>query len=108
MTQETETITSNDELIQLVKDGYFFMFCIAFALNKGMRNVIKEKKEVKFSVGDYDVTLDHKTMCFEFVHKTYFARIMMAYHNEVVFIGTDEQECINDLLAEVKKEIEKL
>lgn len=101
----TETIiTSHDEMVELVKGGYFFNFCIAFALNKGYRDAIKEKKEVKFSVGDYDVVFEAKGMCFVLSHKTYFARIITAYYNEVVFVGDNEEEVINELLTELEKE----
>lgn len=98
-------ITQNEELLQLVKDGYFFNFCIAFALNKGFKNAIKEKQEVNFSVGDYDVTFDHEKTCFTLTNRVYIFRIITAYYNEVVFIGDDEQEVINELLAEVEKEV---
>ena len=43
-----EIITSHEELLKLVKDGHFFRFCVAFGLNKGYRDAIKERKEVKF------------------------------------------------------------
>lgn len=103
--ETTEIITSNEELKQLVKDGYFFNFCIAFALNKGFRDAIKEKKEVTFTVGDYEVKFEAKQMCFTLIHKIYFARIITAYYQEVVFIGDNEDEVIADLLAEVEKEL---
>lgn len=99
--ETTEIITSNEELKQLVKDGCFFNFCIAFALNKGYRDAIKEKKEVTFSVGDYEVKFDAKQMCFTLIHKIYIARIITAYYQEVV----NEDEVIADLLAEVEKEV---
>lgn len=101
----TEIITSNEELLELVKGGYFFNFCIAFALNKGFKDAIKEKKEVKFSVGDYDVIFSHTDMCFVLSHKIYFARIITAYYDGVNFIGDDENEVINELLTEFEKEI---
>lgn len=101
----TEINTSPDELLQLVKDGHFFNFCIAFALNKGYRDAIKEKKEVKFSVGDYEVEFNHEQMCFVLCHKIYIARIIHAYYQEVVFVGDDEQEVIGELLAEAIKEL---
>lgn len=100
-----QLITPHDELLKLVKDGYFFNFCIAFALNKGYRNAIKEKKEVKFTVGDYQVEFNAEQMCFMITHKIYFARIIHAYYQEVVFVGDDEDEVINDLLTELKKEL---
>ena len=102
---KTEIITSNDELKQLVKDGYIFNFCIAFALNKGFRDAIKENKEVTFTVGDYDVKFVEKKMCFTLIHKIYFARIISANYHEVFFIGKNLDEVIADLLAEVEKEL---
>lgn len=104
MKDQKEIITSHDELVKLVKDGYFFNFCIAFALNKGFKDAIKEKKHVKFEVGNYDVEFNHDIMCFVLSHQVYFARIIHAYYNEVVFVGDDEQEVINDLLLELLKE----
>lgn len=101
----TEIITTHDELVKLVKGGYFFNFCIATALNKGYRDTIKEKKEVKFTVGDYEVVFEPKEMCFVLTHKIYFARIITAYYNEVVFIGDNEEEVINELLTELEKEL---
>jgi len=100
-----EIITSNDELVKLVNGGYFFNFCIAFALNKGYRDAIKEKKEVKFNVGDYEVVFDMKGMCFILSHKIYFARIITAYYNEVVFVGDNEDEVISELMTELEKEL---
>ena len=103
---DTEIITSPDELLKLVKGGLFFNFCVAFALNKGYRNAIKEKKEVNFSIGNYDIRFEHSKMCFILIHKIYFARIITAYFNEVVFIGDNEDEVINELLTELQKELE--
>lgn len=100
-----DIITSPDELLKLVKDGYFFNFCIAFALNKGYRDAIKEKKEVKFTVGDYEIEFNADQMCFMIIHKIYFARIIHAYYQEVVFVGDNEEEVINDLLTELQKEL---
>lgn len=100
-----EIITSNEELKQLVKDGYFFNFCIAFAMNKGYRDAMKEKKGVTFMVGDYEVEFDAEQMCFILIHKIYFARIITAYYQQVVFIGDNEDEVINDLLQELEKEL---
>ena len=102
---DKEIITTNDELRQLVKDGHFFNFCIAFALNKGFRDALKEKKQVTFTVGDYEVKFDTKQMCFTLIHKIYFARIITAYYQEVIFIGDNEDEVTSDLLAEVEKEL---
>ena len=101
---ENEIITSHDELVTLVKGGYFFNFCIATALNKGYRDTIKEKKEVKFMVGDYEVVFNYKKMCFLLTHKIYFMRIITAYHDGVVFVGDKEEEVINELLTELEKE----
>ena len=101
-------LTSNLELKQLVKDGRFFHFCIAFALNKGFRDAIKEKKEVVFTVGDYEVKFNAEQMCFIFAHKIYFARIITAYYQQVVFIGHNEDEVINDLLFELEQELCKI
>lgn len=100
----TEIITSHDDLVQFVKDGLFFNFCVAFALNKGHKDAIKEKREVKFSVGDYNVEFKHEEMCFLLTHKEYFARIITAYYNEVIFVGDNENEVINELLTELEKE----
>lgn len=101
-----ETITPNEELIQLVKDGLFFNFCVCFALNKGHRDAMKkEDSELTFSVGDYDVKFDKWQMCFILTHRIYFARIITAYYGEVAFIGNDEDEVINELLTEVEKEL---
>ena len=96
-------MTTHEELIKLVKGGYFFHFCLAFAVNKGFLDVIKEKKEVKFSVGDYDVVFEPKGMSFTLTHKIYFARIITTYQNHSIFIGEDEEEVINELLIELEK-----
>lgn len=100
--------TTHNELVELVKQGRFFSFCVAFALNLGYENVLKEKKDVKFSVGDYDVEFSRKDLCFTLSNKVYFARIIQAYLStdggeETVFIGNDEQEVISELLAELEK-----
>lgn len=102
---KTAIHTSDEELLKLVKEGYFFNFCVAFALNKGYRDAMKEKKEIKFSVGDYGVVFDSVHMCFVLSHKEYFARIITAYYDEVVFVGDSEDEVINELLAELQKEL---
>lgn len=104
MKTKEEIITPFEELVTLVKSGQFFNFCIAFALNKGFRDAIKEKKEIKFTVGDYDVKFEHDKMCFILIHKIYFARIITAYFQQVFFVGTDEDEVINELLVELNKE----
>jgi hypothetical protein len=98
-------LIKNEELTEMIKDGYFFNFCCGFALNKGFKDEIKEKKEVKFNVGDYNVTLIHEPLHFEICHKEYFARIIHAYYHGVEFIGDNEQEVIEELLTEFKKEI---
>lgn len=99
-----ENFITNEDLEKLIKDGHFFGFCVGFALNKGYRNAIREKNEVKFTVGEYNVSFDHAQMCFVLTHQNYFARIITAYYTEVIFIGDDEKEVINDLLAEFQKE----
>ncbi len=96
--------TEHEELVQLVKDGNFFAFCVAFALNKGFKNALKDKKEVIFTVGDYGVEFKPSEMCFLLIHKIYFARIITAYYNEVVFVGDSEEEVINEILTELEKE----
>lgn len=101
---ETEITISNEELRQMIKDGYFFNFCLGFALNKGFRDAIKDKKEVSFSVGDYEVKFVRSTIRFELCHKIYFARIIHAYYHGAEFIG-DEEEVINELLSEFEKEL---
>jgi hypothetical protein len=102
---ETEIITPNEELRQMIKDGYFFGFCVASALNKGFRDAIKEKKEVVFMVGDYEVKFVPDQLHFELCHKIYFARIIHADYHGATFIGDDEEEVIAELLAEFDKEI---
>lgn len=98
-------ITPNDELKQLVKDGQFFNFCVLFALNKGYKDTLKEKKEVKFNVGDYEVKFNPETICFYLTHKIYFMRVIGAYYQESYFTGMSEQEVINDLSIELEKEL---
>lgn len=92
------------EQMDFIKNGYFFNFCLSVALNKGFKDVMKEKKEVAFAVGDYNVKFDYEKMCFELIHKIYIFRIIHAYYNEVVFIGQTEEEVINDLSVEFEKE----
>lgn len=98
-------ITSNDDLIQMIKEGYFFNFCIGFALNKGFKDAIKERKEVSFMVGDYQVKFIPDSMCFELSYKLYFARVIMAHYHGVEFVGDSEEEVIAELLAEFEKEL---
>jgi hypothetical protein len=105
---DNEIITPDAELIKLVEDGRFFHFCVGIALNKGHINTIREKKEVKFKVGDYDVSFDADKMCFFLTHNKYFARSIGAYMDEVMFIGTSEEEVIKDLLVNAKKELESM
>lgn len=102
--QETEIITSHDDIMKSIKDGFIFNACIAIALNKGFRNAIKEKKEVNFNIGDYEVYFEYKQMCFIIIHKEYFMRIIHAYYQEVIFTGDSEEEIINDLLTELEKD----
>lgn len=101
---ETEIITSHDDLVKFVKDGSIFQFCVAFALNKGYKNVFKEKKEVKFTVGDYDVCFDPEHMNFKLVHRVYFLRIIQASFQQTYFTGYEFKDAMNDLLAELEKE----
>lgn len=95
----------NEELKQMIKDGYFFNFCCGFALNKGFKNTIKEKKEVVFMVGEYEIKLIHEPLHFELCHKIYFARIIHAYYHGAEFIGNDENEVIDELLTEFEREL---
>lgn len=44
-----EIITSPDTLRHLVKDGHFFNFCCAVALNKGYKDAMKNKEPVSFT-----------------------------------------------------------
>lgn len=97
--------TTNEELIQMVRDGYFFNFCVGYALNQGYKDAMLEREEVKFNVGDYNVKFDDSSMCFILSHNEFFARIITAYPTQVVFIGDNEDEVISELLAEVEKEL---
>src|SRR3990167_6471204 len=83
---DTQIVTSHDELVKFVKDGHFFMFCVAFALNKGFKNVIEEKKNMDFMVGDYKVTFKPDEMAFYLNHKIYFARMIQAYYGGAHFV----------------------
>jgi hypothetical protein len=100
--------TTHNELVELVKQGRFFSFCVSFALNLGYEDVLNEKKDVKFSVGDYDIEFSRKDLCFTLSNRVYFARIIQAYlasdGEGTVFIGNDEQEVIDELLAELEKD----
>ena len=98
-------ITSNEDLRQMVKDGFFFRFCMYFAFNKGFQDYFKEKKEVSFTVGDYDVKFDSENVIFLLTNRIYFARIITAYYDGAMYIGDDEEEVINELLTELDKEI---
>ena len=98
-------ITSTDELLKMVRDGLFFNFCVCFAVNNGYRDAIKEKKEVKFTIGDYNVEFNHDKMCFILSHNIYFARIICASYHGVEFVGDSEEEVISELLAEATKEL---
>lgn len=99
--------TTSDELRNLIKGGYFFNFCVGFALNKGYRAAIKEKKEVAFSVGDYDVKFNAGPMNFTLTHKIYFARVIVADYFGVTYVGGNEEEVIAELLSEFEKELNK-
>lgn len=100
----TEIITTHDELVKLVKDGNFFGLCVSIALNKGYKDVIKARQEVKFNIGDYEVKFNGEQMCFEICHKIYFARILVADFHGTNFIGDDIEEVKTDILTELKKE----
>lgn len=100
---KTISIT-NDELKEMIKEGYFFNFCCGVAINKGFANVIRDKKECVFSVGEYDVKFVPETIHFELNHKVYFARIIHAHYHGVEFIGNDEQEVIQELMTEFERE----
>lgn len=102
--KDERIITPYDELVKLIKDRATFYFCMAFALNKGLKADIREKKEITFTVGDYEVTLNYEQSCFILIHKIYFLRIVHAYLDQTVFTGTKEEEVINDLLFELAKE----
>lgn len=102
---EKELITSNEDLRQMIKDGYFFNFCCGFALNKGFKEAIRAKEQLVFSVGEYEVKFIHEPPHFELCHRVYFARIIHAYYQGSEFIGNDEDEVINELLSEFEKEI---
>jgi hypothetical protein len=101
----TEQVVSNKELEEMIKGGAFFHFCCAFALNKGFKYAIEQRKEAQFSVGDYEVKFIPEPVHFELNHKVYFARIIHAYFNGAEFIGDNEEEVIQELLTEFKKEI---
>lgn len=101
---DNEIITPHDEMVTLTKEGNFFGLCVAMALNKGFRNVMKNGGEVKFSIGDYDVEFKKDGMCFILSHKIYFARIISTNPNGSHFVGDDEDEVINEVLAELEKE----
>lgn len=100
-----QTKISNEELLQMVRDGLFFNFCCGMAMNLGFRDVMKSDVEVKFQVGGYDVRLEKDNCCFVLTHREYVFRIITAYYGEVVFIGTSEEEVITELLEEAEKEL---
>lgn len=98
-------LTTYDELVELIKSGDIFGFCIAFALNKGYRDAMTKKEQVAFKVGSYEVSFDHKKMCFCLSHDTYIFRVMIANFHGTTFIGAeDDSEVINQLLTELEKE----
>jgi len=105
LTPNEQQLTQNDELVSLIKQGNFFLFCVLYATKLGFKDAIKHKKEVTFSVGDYFVSFDNDKMCFTLSHNVYIARVIIAGYHESVFIGTDENEVINDVLMEFYKEI---
>lgn len=98
------TLTSKEELRQLITDGDIFPFCVSFALNLGFKSAIKEQKKVSFTVGDYKVDFLTSPIHFQLTHQIYFARIILAFYGSVEFIGDNFQEVIADLLTEFDKE----
>lgn len=102
-----ESITNN-ELKQMIKEGNFFGFCCGVAINKGFKNVIKDRKDCVFSIGKYEVRFIPKPIHFELNHKIYIFRIIHAYYFESHFIGDNEDEVINDLITEFEYEFEQI
>lgn len=100
-----ETKISNEELLEMVEDGFFFNFCAGMAINLGFKNIGASEVDVKFKVGGYDVRFDNEDCCFVLSHREYPFRIITAYINQVAFIGTSEEEVIEELLLEAKKEL---
>lgn len=100
-----ETIISKEEMLQMVKDGFFFNFCCGMALNLGYTNIAEPDVDVSFRVGGYDVGFEKENCCFVLHHREYPFRIITAYINQVVFIGTSEEEVISELLEEAEKEL---
>lgn len=98
-------IISNEDLEQMIKDGYFFNFCCGFAINKGFKDEFKNGKPIEFMVGNYKVEFLHKETQFKINHKEYFARMILAGRNGFHFVGDNEEEAINELLVEFKNEL---
>ena len=57
-------MTTNNQLSELIRDGLFFNFCTLFSVEKGFKEHFKEKREVKFMVGNYIVEYDRHHVCF--------------------------------------------
>lgn len=102
--KNNELITTHDDMVKLTKEGNFFVLCVAMALNKGFKSVMRSGGEVKFTIGDYDVEFKKDGMCFILSHKIYFARIISTGPNGSHFIGEDEDEIIKEVLTELEKE----
>ena len=96
---------SNEELLQMVEDGFFFNFCAGMAINLGYTNIGASDVNVNFKVGEYGVRFEKENCCFILQHREYIFRIITAYINQVVFMGTSEEEVISELLAEAEKEL---
>lgn len=100
-----KTKISNDELLQMVREGLFFNFCAGMAINLGYTNIGAPGVNVEFRVGGYDVRFEKDNCCFVLQHREYIFRIITAYINQVVFVGTSEDEVISELLEEAKNEL---
>lgn len=101
-----QTKISKEELLQMVRDGFFFNFCCGMAMNLGYTKISKfGEDDVSFKVGGYDVRFEKGNCCFVLHHREYPFRIITAYINQVVFIGTSEEEVIQELLEEAEKEL---
>lgn len=96
-------ITNKEELISLIKEGNFFLFCVLCAINLGFKDAVKNKQQVAFSVGDYYVTFDPVSSTFTLSHQVYIARIIIAGYHESVFIGENFEEVAEDVLLEFNK-----
>lgn len=101
----TQIITSNEDLEKLIKEGLFFNFCCGFALNKGYKDALKNREEIIFKVGDYNVEFNREPIRFEIKHRVYLFRVIVAFPKLVQFVGDSEDVVISELLEEFKKEI---